>query len=297
MRGHNKEKRKRCSTVDRSFTDQNTSTQHAELLDEIRSVKTELSSEIKVATATLEQKIESAKLEFETKITALSQSVDSRLAEASIATMSKFDELSNFVNNEMLRMSASIDTKILDATKNSAAHPVKTFENRLDRLERSEFLADLIVVGIPDVETTSLNAIIPKICSKIGYSYDLNSIIAAYRQPPKKSTNNKNLIAESRDVPIILKFRDFDCKQSFFSLYLKSKLNLKDLGLLNSKRVFINEKLTYKNKEIYLRGRELKREGKLYNYFTFRGLVFVRVKELDRSVCVSSLDHLNSLIA
>lgn len=297
MGGNNKEKRKRSSTADRSGGSLNASMEHSELLNEIRNIKTDLTSIINSATETLEGKIESLKLDFDLKIANLSQSVDARILDAAASYNAKHDQLNRMVTDELDRLAVAIDAKVLQSVKKITADliPAKKIESRLDRLERSELLSDVVVIGVPDAP--ALETIIPMICAKIGYTDNINSIVAAYRQPLRRIPNNiARTTTTAADVPIVIKFRDFDCKKTFFSLYLKSKITLKDIGFLTAKRIYINDKLTQKNNEIKVRAMEYKRAGKIFNYFIFRGLIFIRVNETDRSICMSNIDQFSSLL-
>lgn len=133
-------------------------------------------------------------------------------------------------------------------------------------------------------------------CSAVKYNRDLKATISHVYRLPARRINNTIVDSEtvsaartSVQMPIIfMRFYTFDDKQHFFSCYLKSKLNLSNFGFQTNSRVYINEKLTSTNNELLRLAIELKRKGSLFNYHTFRGLVFVRFTQSSKSTCICS---------
>lgn len=167
-------------------------------------------------------------------------------------------------------------------------------EKRLDLLERAESMNVLVMSGIPFETGEDLNVLIPDVCKAIKYTRSLDSITSAYRRGSKLNFTTDSKSASS----IYLTFHNFDCKQHFFSLYLKSSLNLAHVGFAAKKRIFVNEQLTPKNYNIFKFAKQLKNDKAIHNYYTYRGLVFVKLtsSETAKAVCVCSKDDLSSLI-
>lgn len=230
----------------------------------------------------------SVRTDFNSKIAALSAMIDVKLAESA-------DKNIALINEEVKKLSdASVNVG------NSAN--LSGIEKRIDKLEREENMNSLILSGIPLVEGENLEIIISSVCSAIKYNCDpIASIVHVHRLSSRKiapsSSSSANLQHSRRVIPpIFIKFSTFENKMLFFSCYLKSRLNISQIGFMSSARVFINEKLSKKNYEIFKKAKDLKKSGNLFNYHSFRGLVFVRRFELSNTVCVCSLDELSLII-
>lgn len=132
-------------------------------------------------------------------------------------------------------------------------------ENRLDKLEREENMNVLIMSGVPIVDDENLKNIIVSVSNAIKYDCDpLSSIVVAYRLSSRKintatSSQDSRKRQQSSASPIFVRFVDFDSKMHFLSCYLKSGLNISQIGFSATSRIYINKKLTPKNYEILKR--------------------------------------------
>lgn len=114
--------------------------------------------------------------------------------------------------------------------------------------------------------------------------------VAAFRLKSRGDAKNKN------SQPIIVRINDDWVKNELLSSYFRKKnLNLTDLGFKVTARIYINERLTSTNREIFNRAAEAKKSNLVYRFFTRRGLVFIQRNENSQPssvVHISDLDYL-----
>lgn len=268
-------------------------------------LESRLLSAINALSVKMDLVINSIRDDFDKKLNVLSDSVKKQLAEAAV------------FHNKQLRLESDklesfINAKVAELPPSSIP---RSFETRIDKLERDENLNVLIVKGIPVATNERISDLVETLCKAINYQRDMNvTISSVFRLPPKSNRNSNNLHASSLNQPassnsvqpstdrsssaaaplVVVRFYSFDDKQHFFNCYLKSKLNLQHFGFKTATRVYINEKLTAKNNEILRAALELKKSGRIFNYHTFRGLVFVRALDDSKSICVMNKSDLES---
>lgn len=229
------------------------------------------------------------KTDFDAKIAALRVTFEEKLAES-------IKNKTTLIKEEIQKPSTTND-KIPVMNKYLSG-----IEKRLDKVEREENLNKLLISGIPMVENENIKTVITSVCNAIKYNRDPSSSIVHIYRPSRRNVVAASSSLESShqtqlaNPPIVITFCDFECKMSFFSCYLKTRLNISQIGFSASTRVYINEKLTTKNYEIFKKANAMKRDGNLLNFYTFRGLVFIRRHERSKAVCVCTLVDLFSLI-
>lgn len=85
-------------------------------------------------------------------------------------------------------------------------------------------------------------------------------------------------------------------KQEIMRAYFKKKnLNLKDIGFKTGSRIFINERLTSTNREIFNRASEAKKFKFIHRFYTRRGLVYMQRRENDRPTCAFHIRDLDDV--
>lgn len=235
--------------------------------------------------------ISSLREDFEKKLNDLSESVNIRLAQAA-------ELQSNNLCFEVKKLESFVGDNLGKLTCDSKHVSI---ESRIDKLERDENLNVLLVNGLPLLKDERIPDLLDSLCTAIDYRRDIkSSISSAFRLPPKPnqpSSSSSTQPSKDRGTPLMfIRFYSFDDKQHFFNCYLKSKLNLTHFGFKTAARVYVNEKLTKKNHEILRTALVLKKNGSITNYHTFRGLVFVRVLENGRSVCINNKLQFETLI-
>lgn len=167
-------------------------------------------------------------------------------------------------------------------------------ESRIDQLERQARMNELVISGIPLVEKEDLAVLMTEICKAIKFSSNSECIQSQFRLPLGNNVNKSN----RRRIPsIIVRFWSADAKRDFFKHYINSKtLCTSMIGFSVRSRIYVNENLTKKNFEIFRIARQGKADGKLYQFNTYNGRVFVKVLAVNRLIGVDSIEHLDSLM-
>lgn len=82
-------------------------------------------------------------------------------------------------------------------------------------------------------------------------------------------------------------------------VYLKHYISKKNLCVTNigfsaPARIYVNENLTKKNFEIFRLARQLKVDGKIFQYNTFSGRVFIKLAADSQNIGIDSKNQLHS---
>lgn len=164
----------------------------------------------------------------------------------------------------------------------------KSIETRIDKLERQSLLNEVIVTGIPHQGGENIIQIVDSICRVIDFNPE-KEIESCFRIPAKKGHN--------KDTPIVMKFWTIESKRAFMNKYFNAKsLNLTQIGFKTAaRRVYINESLTLKNRDIFSMAQRLKREKKISLVRIRSGLVYVTLAGQSTFVSIISRDQLASL--
>lgn len=150
---------------------------------------------------------------------------------------------------------------------------------------------ELIISGVPLENNDDPFAIIGDICGAINCNLKQGDFTAVFRLR-SSSANSRN----KRTLPIVARLQDDWAKQELLSNYFKKKnLNLTDIGFKTSTRIFINERLTTTNREIFNRASEAKKSNLIHRFFTRRGLVFVQRDENSRLTCITHANEIEEI--
>lgn len=239
---------------------------------------TRLNAKIDSLESTMTSKVQAVKDELVTRIQTVSDEFDQRLEQAEMSTISKCDEIYSNLNKTAVRV---------DELK--AYH-----ESRLDRLERFSLEKDLIISGVPIENNDDPCAILGDICGALNCKLKQGDFAAVFRLTSSHA-KSKN----TRMLPIVARLYDDWGKNELLSNYFRKKnLNLADIGFKTSTRIFINERLTTTNREIFNRAAQAKKSNFIHRFFTRRGLVYVQRDENSRPVRIfhsSELEFADSL--
>lgn len=165
---------------------------------------------------------------------------------------------------------------------------IPAVESRLDKLERQALAKEIVITGIPCQNRENLVELVNSICKAVGFQSS-NDIENCFRIPSK----GKRLA----DTPIIVKFWSMNVKHCFMEgYYKKQNLNLQDIGFNTAqRRIFINESLTPKNREIFAIAQRMKRERKISLARTRSGLVFITLNGRSSPMCIVDKEQLLSV--
>lgn len=219
---------------------------------------------------------------FSTEMNALRSSMDAKLENIMQTNESKYAEINNKITALSFRQEN--ERQYLD--------------QRLDKFERMSISNDLVVYGIPFIKknesVVDIRIAFESICAKIKFkdsssSYKLFRI--KFNKRKQGTAHNSN-----KAPPIYVKFASFDQKQSFFQCYMaKLDISLVDIGFKSDARIYINDALTKRNRNIWNTARKLKSTNIIEHAKLLRGLVYIKINGSNEHLCVRSIDQLNSL--
>lgn len=223
---------------------------------------------------TVDAKLKDFEQDFNAKIAVTEERLDNKII-----------KLENELQNNVSNFDAAIDVKVTEILNARQ----QTTEARIDHLERLARANELVISGVPRVDAENIETICSKICDSIGF--DVTSVQSCFRVP---STVN---LRGPTSPSIIIKFWSLDAKTDFFRSYIaKKNLCVTDIGFSTPARIYINENFTKKNFEIYRAVRQLKADGKIFQYNTYNGRISIKQYSDSRQTIVESKEQLNSLI-
>lgn len=153
---------------------------------------------------------------------------------------------------------------------------LETLKFNCDEQEQYNRRECLEIHGIPTMEKEDTNDIITKVGSLINVKIEPNDISVSHRLPTKNKDRKDNI------KPIIVKFTRRDVRDQLYS----SRRLLKDhtiddigMGRLGSSKIFIQESLTFKKKDLFKKCLKFKKENKFKFIWTSYGTIFLRKNE------------------
>ena len=205
--------------------------------------------------------------------------IGSHIKEAIVQINSKIDELNSKIMAIELRLNERISTEVAQINANFKSNldthnkrinnletAIKSTQNnevelRLSELERLSKGNDLIINGFPK-NVLNLKTAFQNICDTISFDYTLSGNDSIFRL---------------QSGVIIIKFHNFNLKDSFFNKYLKFKnLNLSHIGCGSNKRIYINESLSKHATDLLKTANRMRKDGWISNTFTKNGFVFIK---------------------
>lgn len=221
-----------------------------------------LNSKIDSLECALTAKIADVKKEMETRIQTVATDINLRLDNSMSTTKQRVDEL-------------------------QAIH-----ESRLDRLERVSLEKDLVISGVPVESKDEPFAILGDICKALNCDLQQGDFASAFRLRSNRANSESK-----RSLPIVVRINFDWVKEELLRAYFQKKnLNLTDLGFKTPSRIFINERLTSKNREIFNRAAEAKKSNLIQRFFTRRGLVYVQHDVDSQPSSVLHISDLDTLL-
>lgn len=157
-----------------------------------------------------------------------------------------------------------------------ASETISLLENKIDRLEQHARQCNIEVGNLPEKRGENLVAIFESIASAINIPLTQRDIVAIHRVPHAHTLN-------SRPKNIIVKLSTRLLRDNMLSAYRLSKGITSDgIGLTGTQcRVYMNEHLTLRNKELFRKTRDAAKSNK-FKYVWVRNAT-VLVKETDDS--------------
>lgn len=282
-------------------------------------------------TESIMKKLENMNLDFKNSISNLNTVIKQDLVKLTDATTEMKSEINNIrkeyhsmksaVDNlnikvddvqtqvDTLQKSAQFNSDILDDHKDGLASVSKevkkitTLENELDNLKKQntllkiefntndqrERLANLEIVGVPEEKNEKLIEIILNISKHIGVELSSTDIVSANRITPKIKVAGRSRI-------IIAKFNSRLLKDNILSSSRKCRTTSSDIGLHGDpKPIYINEHLTYYNKQILKKCKDTAKAKEYQYIWTRNGRIFVRKNDTSAALHIKSEEDIKKL--
>lgn len=162
------------------------------------------------------------------------------------------------------------------SVRNSAASSVALLESKIDVLEQQARQCNIELGNIPEKRGENLISVLESIALAINIPLAKNDVVALHRVPHAHAQNN-------RPKNIIVKFASRLLRDNLLSAYRLSKgLTSDRIGFSGTPcRIYINEHLTLRNKDLFRKCREAAKANK-FRYVWIRNAT-VLVKEADDS--------------
>ena len=225
---------------------------------------------------------------------AINAKIDTKINDMQLELTTKINDLATSVDERFKTVHNNIATHVAPMVEKLVQPFTQALETRIDKLERESLLLELVVTGFPLHQNENLEWIVDRMCKVLESGMD--GISGFYRVSRNANNNNRPNKAPPKVIdypPIILKFWSFNMKQQFFKRYLNKKsLNLSDFGYPTAARIYINESLTASNHKLLMKARLMQKDKIIHQCHTYRGQVFVKVRDNSANQCILSMDDL-----
>lgn len=233
----------------------------------------------------LNAKIDNLEAAVSSQIKDVRDDVDKRMKSVS-------DDLNLQLENTVVDLKSKCESNISCAIKfmSERVHEkIAYHESRLDKLERLSLDKDIIISGVPIENNDDPFGIVGDICRALNSTLKQGDFAAVFRLKNNRA-NSRNI----RSAPIVARLRDDWAKQELLTAYFRMKnLNLSDIGFKTSTRIFLNERLTVMNRDIFNRAAEAKKSHLIQRFFTRRGLVFIQRDDNSRPQCIYHISEVD----
>lgn len=184
----------------------------------------------------------------------------------------------------MLKTDLTSGLNELSVSVSSVKHDAFVNKEANERLEKAN---DLLLTGVPFSTDEDLHEGYRKVAAHLGYNDGCLPIVHTRR------LSNRRLTVGSTS-PVLYQFALKSARDDFFLRYLsKLDLTLLNLGFDSSKRVYLNENLTYQALQVRRSATFLRSAGKLTQVKVKNGIVFVQRDTDQRLIPVYSTSQLD----
>jgi hypothetical protein len=238
-----------------------------------------LEDKLKNALAPLSKSIEETK----TSVAFISNKYDELLAK-----MTKYDQ----ERKDLVIENTSLRAELLDSSKQ-----IKMLRDSINSLEQYTRRDCAEIRGIPYVEGENTNNIVMKLGEKIGVNLNKDDISTSHRLPIKRSRGEIGMANNLKTPPgIIVKFVKRDVRESFYrARKLLKDMTTRDLGYSGENRIFVNESLTQKNKDLFNECLKIKKDKGFRFLWTYAGKIFMRRNENSQVIHVTDASILQKI--
>ena len=163
---------------------------------------------------------------------------------------------------------------------------VKQAHEAVNNLEQYGRRAMLEISGIPRCEEEDVEEIVLAVCNKIGVDLQPSEIETAHRLSNKESANIIALLSSRKRRNEIFQRRS----------NLKG-VTTRDIGITTraSSKIYVNESLTRKNKALFNKVLDFKKENGYKYIWTRNGNIYIRQADHTRSIVIKEAEDLHNL--
>lgn len=241
---------------------------------------------------TLQESMDGIDKRLNTKIDNLEAGMTSRINDVKFELDNRIQAVSDVMDQRIDNVKIECETIVagLVHTVNNRVDEIRErHESRIDRLERYSLERDIVISGIPMETKDDPMSIIGDICGALDCRLKQVDFTAVFRL--RKGGKNSN---NSRNVPIVARLQDDWAKQEITAAYfMKKNLNLTDIGFKTATRIYINERLTTINRDIFNRAAVAKKNNLIHRFYTRRGLVYIQRQQNSRPECIYHIGELD----
>ncbi|XP_047028772.1 uncharacterized protein LOC124638524 [Helicoverpa zea] len=174
---------------------------------------------------------------------------------------------------------------------NSAASTVELLERKIDSLEQQARQCNVEIGNMPEKRGENLITVLQSIGSALNMSLTSKDIISIHRVPHAHPQNN-------RPKNVIVKFTSKLMRDNVLSAYRLSKgLTSDRIGLTGAPcRIYMNEHLTLRNKELFRKCREAAKSNKFKFVWVRNATVLVKESEDSSTYAIRSEEDISKKI-
>lgn len=169
----------------------------------------------------------------------------------------------------------------------SASEPIFTLVNKIDRLEQQARQCNIEIGNLPEKRGENLVVILESIAAAINIPIAQRDIVAIHRVPHAHTHN-------SRPKNIIVKFTSRLLRDNVLSAYRLSKGFTSDrIGLTGTQcRIYLNEHLTLRNKELFRKCRDAAKTNKFKYVWVRNATVLAKENDDSPTIAIYSEDDI-----
>lgn len=190
-------------------------------------------------------------------------------------------------NNDLVKENTSLKTQVL-----GSANEINSLKEAMNNLEQYSRRDCLEIKGIPEKESESVeetNDIVQSLGDKIGVTIQEYDISISHRLPSRRSSS----LYTGSPTPIIVKFTNRIVRDKFYrARRLLKNITSENLGYNTSNKIFINESLTQRNKDLFYKCLQVKKAKGLKFLWTNVGKIYMKKDDHSSVMHIASIKDL-----
>lgn len=201
----------------------------------------------------------------------------------------KYDEIKNNLNS-IITNQDTLNHQLTKISKINKEHKVEIddLKDRVEYLERRSLESSFNLFPVIKINGENLKDMVKLIGERINRSLDEKNIIDVYRRPDRKN---------GKPGEIVVKCISQDIRDKVIAEVKKKGITHSDFGIAcQYNKIFANEELTNKGKDIYYKALKLKYEKKWKYVWIKYGRIYAKEKDGSKAIRLDSLEMLDTLL-